>query len=133
MQINKKNARVLGIDYGRSKIGLALAEGSLAEPRKVIFVKSFEDAIKRIEKEIEIEKPEKVIVGISEGEMGKETGEFRKRLEKEINIPIEEFDETLTSEDAKRLSIEAGIGQKKRHEMEDAYAAAIMLQGYLDS
>lgn len=125
--------KILGIDYGRSKVGLALAEGKFAEPWKVIRVNSFEDAVGKIEKDVEIEKPDKVIVGISEGEMGIETGEFRKRLEKELSIPVETQDETLSSHDAQIMSREAGINRKKRHEMEDAYAAAIMLQNYLDS
>lgn len=124
--------RILGIDYGRSKVGLAIADGSLAEPLKVIRYKSVKDLVKRIEIEIEKEKIEKVVVGISEGEMAVETREFRKRLEKEIGIFVDEFDETLTSHDAQALSRDAGINRKKRREMEDAYAAAIMLQNYVD-
>ena len=125
--------KTLGIDYGRSKVGLALAEGPLAEPWKVIRESDKNLLINDIKKIIETEKIEKVVVGVSEGEMAAETRDFRKRLEKEINIPVEEFDETLTSQDAQNLSIEAGINRKKRREMEDAYAAAIILQNYLDS
>lgn len=125
--------KTLGIDYGRKKIGLALGMDSFSEPLKVIRVENFDDAILKIEKEIEIEKPDKIIVGISEGEMAEESKEFAKILEKEISVPVATFDETLSSKDAQRLSMEAGIKQKKRHEMEDAYAASIMLQNYLDS
>lgn len=119
--------KTLGIDYGRSKIGVAVGIGSFAEPLRVIRVDSFEDAIQKIRKEIEIEKPDKTVVGISEGEMGEESRKFAKELGAEI------FDETLTSKDAQKLSIEAGISRTKRHQMEDAYAATIMLQSYLDS
>jgi putative Holliday junction resolvase len=119
--------KTLGIDYGRSKIGLALGVGNFAEPLKVIHVNSFEDAVQKIEEEIEKEKPDKVIVGNSEGEMGEESKKFAGAL------GAITFDETLTSHDAQKLSIEAGVSQKKRHEMEDAYAASLMLQNYLDS
>jgi putative transcription antitermination factor YqgF len=119
--------KTLGIDYGRSKIGLAIGIGTVAEPLKVLHINSFKDAVQKLKKEIEQEKPDKVVVGISEGEMGKESKKFAEA------IGAETFDETLTSKDAQKLSIEAGVAQKKRHAMEDAYAASIMLQSYLDS
>jgi putative Holliday junction resolvase len=119
--------KTLGIDYGRSKIGVAIGIDSFAEPLKVIHVDSFEDAVSKVRKEIEIEKPNKVVVGISEGEMAEESKKFAEKL------GAETFDETLTSKDAQTLSIEAGISRTKRHQMEDAYAASLMLQNYLDS
>lgn len=112
--------KILGIDYGRKKMGLAIAESLFAEPWKV--VKPSE--LKII---LEQEKFDKIVVGISEGEMGGESKKFAEE------ITAETFDETLTSQDAQRLSREAGVSQKKRRDMEDAYAAAIMLQNYLDS
>ena len=125
--------RILGIDYGRAKIGLALGVSGFSEPLKVLRVKNFEDAVAQVKKEIESEKPEKVIVGISEGEMGKESRKFLSTINnQQSTIVFDSFDETLTSQDAQRMSREAGISQKRRHEMEDAYAASIMLQNYLD-
>jgi putative Holliday junction resolvase len=118
--------KILGIDYGRRKIGLAIGENGLSEPFKVVGVESFDDAITKIKKVIELEKAVEVVVGVSEGEMGEESRQFAESL------GANTFDETLTSQDAQRLSIEAGVGRKKRKGMEDAYAAAIMLQNYLD-
>lgn len=125
--------KTLGVDYGRSKVGLAIADGPLAEPLKVIRYKDIDELVKRIETEIEKESAEKIVVGISEGKMALESKKFSLSLRKKLNIAVETFDETLTSQDARRLSQEAGINRKKRKEMEDAYAAAIMLQNYLDS
>jgi putative Holliday junction resolvase len=119
--------KTLGIDYGRSKIGLAIAEGSFSEPWKVIRVSSFDDAVQKIKKEITTEKFDKTVVGVSEGDMGAESKKFAEEL------GAVTFDETLTSKDAQKLSIEAGINRKKRHKMEDAYAASLMLQNYIDS
>ncbi len=125
--------KILGIDYGRSKVGLALADGPLAEPLKVIRYKDGDLLINEIKKIIEKEEIEKVVVGVSEGEMGEESKNFALAISHlPLAISVETFDETLTSHDAQTLSIEAGIGRKKRKEMEDAYAAAIMLQNYLN-
>lgn len=125
--------KILGIDYGRSKVGLAISEGTLAEPWKVIRYKDSADLVRKIGIDIEKEKPEKIVVGVSENVMAEETKEFVKSIQPFIDSTIQLFDETLSSQDARRLSIEAGISRKKRHEMEDAYAATIMLQNYLDS
>lgn len=111
--------KILGIDYGRKKIGLAIAAGSLAEPWKVVKP----DILTRILKEGSFDK---IVVGISAGAMGEEQKEFAK------SIGAETFDETLTTKEAQRLSLEAGLSQKKRRDLEDAFAASLMLQSYLD-
>lgn len=118
--------KILGIDYGKSKIGLATCDGPISEPWKVIKVKSFDDAVIKIKSAINEASVDKVVVGVSEGEMGRESKKFAEE------IGAETSDETLSTQDAQRMSIEAGISRKKRHEMEDAYAAAVMLQNYLD-
>lgn len=119
--------KILGLDYGKNKVGVAFADGPLAEPIKVIRYSNLEDLIIKIKELTGQYAAEKIVVGISEGKMGKETDEFAKI------IGAETVDETLTTSDAQRLSREAGISQKKRHEMEDAYAATIILQNYLDN
>ncbi len=124
--------KILGIDYGRSKIGLATSEGSLADPIGVIRYTDTKILVDKLIKIIEENNIEKIIFGVSEGEMGKESKNFSLNFGKLVGIPVETFDETLSTQDAQRMSREAGIGQKKRHQMEDAYAAAVMLQNYLD-
>jgi putative transcription antitermination factor YqgF len=125
--------KTLGIDYGRSKIGLAIADGPLSEPLKVIRYKDTTMVAEQIKKIITENGIEKVVVGVSEGEMGRESKNFSINFGKMLDIPVETFDETLSTQEAQILSREAGIHQKKRHEMEDAYAATIMLQNYLDT
>ncbi len=114
-------------------MGLAIAEGPLAEPLRVIRYKDTEKLSGEIIKIIEKENIEKVVFGVSEGAMGEESKNFSINFGKMIEIPVETFDETLSTQDAQMLSREAGIHQKKRHQMEDAYAACVMLQNYLDS
>lgn len=118
--------KILGIDYGRKKVGLAIADGILAEPHKVLRVANFDDAVQKVKQVLQVLQVDRVVVGVSEGAMAEESKSFAEK------IGAETFDETLTSQDAQRLSIEAGISRKKRRGMEDAYAAALMLQNYLD-
>ncbi len=128
--------KVLGLDYGRSKIGLAVAEsGSLPYPLQVLKVKGALP-MGRLADLIKESGVEKVVVGVSEGRMKMETLAFVSRLKgylknRGIKVEIVTWDETLSTREAERLSIEAGIGRKKRKKMEDAYAAALILENYL--
>ncbi|MFV1917135.1 MAG: Holliday junction resolvase RuvX [Patescibacteria group bacterium] len=125
--------RILSIDFGRKKIGLAVSGGSLAEPLRVIRYKSKEELLGKVVEVVEVEKVEQVVMGISEGEMANETKSFAHKLGNKLKIPIFFQDETLTTKDAQELAIKAGIKRKKRRELEDAYSATLILQAYLDS
>lgn len=126
-------SKIVGIDYGKRRIGLALATSSIAEPYKVIKVKSVGEAIQKVEQVVQVEQVEQVVVGISEGEMANETKSFARKLGNKLKIPISFQDETLTTKEAQDLSQKAGIKRKKRRELEDAYSAALILQAFLDS
>lgn len=125
--------KILGVDYGRKKIGLALAESILAEPFMVLRFNNLREGLEKLTELIKREEIEKVVMGISEGEMKRETEEFSESLRKVISIPLEFANETLSTFEAQRKAIEAGIGQKKRKSSEDAFAASVMLQSFLDS
>lgn len=127
--------KILGIDYGRKKIGLAIGDtqSRFAEPFGVIRSESSGEAMGKVVQVVQVEKVEQVVLGISEGEMAKETRDFGKLLQEKLEIPIEFQDETLTTHEAQRLSIESGMKRKKRRAMEDAYSATLILQSYLDS
>ena len=125
--------KILGIDYGRKKIGLALAEGFLAYPFKVIRVKSESEAVKKLSEVLKVYAIEKVVIGVSEGEMGKETKDFGKKIGQLLKALVIFQDETLSTYEAQQRSKEAGMKRKKRKSQEDAYAATVMLQNYLDS
>ena len=124
--------RILGIDYGKVKIGVSLATSMLAEPLGVIRYKIPSEVFTKLEKIVEKESIEEVVIGISEGGMEEETREFARLLKAKLSLPVHFQDETLTTKDAQIRSIEANIKRKKRKELEDAYAATVMLQSYLD-
>ncbi len=125
--------RVLGIDYGLKKIGIAVSEKLLSQPLGVVRVRDVDDATVKVAQNAKTEKVDLIVIGISEGKMAKETKLFASKLKKKIKIPIKFQDETLSTQDSQALSIQAKISKKKRRSMEDAYAASIMLQSYLDS
>jgi putative Holliday junction resolvase len=124
---------LLGIDYGDSKIGLAISSGVVAAPLSVVRYKDQNELLRRLKKISEEERAEKLVVGISEKDSEQKARDFGEKLSKHLGLPVEFADETLSSKDAQMLSIEAGIKRKKRKNMEDAFAAALILQGYLDS
>ncbi|MDO8639212.1 MAG: Holliday junction resolvase RuvX [Candidatus Daviesbacteria bacterium] len=122
--------RYLGIDWGLKKIGLAISEGEIASPLKTIIVTSFEDAIAKVIGVIENEIADLIILGNPEGKMGEMVKKVANRLKSE-GFEIILSDETLSTHDAKKIMIEMGFGKKDRGE-DNAIAAAIILQRYLD-
>jgi putative Holliday junction resolvase len=123
--------KILGIDFGINKIGLATAEGILAEPYGIL--RNEKEIVKKVLQVLKVLQVDKIVIGVSEGKTAKKTKEFVKKLQKETEIPIELHDETLSTQEAQKLAIEAGLKRIKRKNLEDAFAATVMLQDYLDS
>jgi putative holliday junction resolvase len=121
----------LGIDYGKKKVGLAVSEGIGARPLGILSVSSLEDAVTKVLVVIRREAIDLVIIGVAEsGESRKMTERFIEAL-KRLNIDIVSVEETLSSFMADRAMREAGTKKSKRGE-NDAVAAAIILEDYLD-
>lgn len=126
-----KHMRSLGIDYGKRKMGLALSDGLLATPGKVIEIASLEDALTKVRQVIDQEKIEQVVVGVPEsGEALSITKKFISELKRFVRVI--EADETLSSQQAVELMTDLKI-KKKNRRREDAYAACLILQSYLDN
>ncbi|HWA52204.1 MAG TPA: Holliday junction resolvase RuvX [Patescibacteria group bacterium] len=123
---------IIAFDFGLKKVGVAIASLKLAEPLVVIRYETQEELFKKLKELIEKEKPETVVVGLSEGIMEEKSKEFGDKIFEVFNIPVRFSDETLSTQDAQNLSLAAGLKRKKRKEMEDAYAAAVMLQNFID-
>lgn len=122
--------KILGIDYGEAKIGLATSEGEIAEPLGMIEIRNWELGIGNICRK---EKVEKIVVGISEGKMAEKTREFGERLREITGLLVEFWEETLTSKEAVKKMIEAGKARRRRKTDEHAVAACLILQDYLDN
>jgi putative Holliday junction resolvase len=131
--------RMLGIDYGNKRIGLAVSDRNekLASCFLTLENKSLESSINKIRKIIAENNIEKVIIGIPVGFKGesrqaKKTREFAIELKKETNLPIIEINEIFTSKMAKKNLLNAGINSKEFKKNIDQEAARIILQDYLD-
>lgn len=121
--------KLLGIDFGLRKIGLALSDGLLVEPLTVI--KNNSRTIKKIKNSCQQYRVEKIVIGRPESGIVQAVDRFAKRLNQDINLSVEYEEETLTSKEALAKMIEVGRGKRFRRKMEDAVAAAIILQNYL--
>ncbi len=123
----------LGIDFGLSKVGLAYAAGPLAAPLRVIRYKKTIDLAREIGRIVLTDNISKIVIGLSDGEVGAASKEFGELLEKELGLPVVYADETLTTKDVQAMTIEAGMKRIKRRRMEDAFSATLILQNYLDN
>ncbi len=130
--------RVIGIDYGTKRFGLALSDTgrTLASPVAVLHG---EAALRReLDRLIETEEVDRVVVGLplnmdgSVGRKAKEVLAFRDRLARSLELPVDTYDERLTTVQAEDLLREAGFSFHQRAERIDKVAAQILLQSYLD-
>lgn len=122
--------KVLGVDFGLRKIGLAIAEEGLAQPLLVIENPAkFVERIANICQENEVGR---IVIGLPEGRIAEKVKEFASNLSLVVSLPIDFQDETLTTREAIVRMITVGKKRKKRRKEEDAFAAACILQEYLD-
>lgn len=123
--------KYLGVDWGLKRVGLASSEGELAAPLYELQINSLKDGIYRVNDIIKQQNFELVIIGKPEGQMGKMVEEAALALQKLITIPLVLSDETLSTQTAKKSMMGMGFKKKARRE-DNAVAAAIILQRYLD-
>ena len=133
--------RMLGVDYGDARIGVATCDELeiLATARDTIRSESMRKNIYAIAAIAKAENAERIVVGLplnmdgSEGARASKTRSFGKVLEKVSGIEVVYFDERLTSVEADERMDEANVRKSKRKGLVDRIAAAIILQSYLDS
>jgi putative holliday junction resolvase len=134
--------RILGIDYGDARIGLALSDemGWTAQALEVIHrTNSRDECLARIREIVESYQVEQIVLGFpknmngSIGPRGEITQEFAEKLRDELQIPVVLWDERLSTVAAERVLLEADISRKKRKGVIDKVAAQVILQTFLDS
>ena len=133
--------KILGIDYGEKRIGLALSDASniIAHGLRVLNRVTTGNWLEEIKTIVDENKIEKIVIGLpknmsgSIGEKGKEVLALVKLLEKVVNVPIVTWDERLTTVSAEKLLLQAELSRKKRKGILDKLSASIILQNYLDS
>jgi putative holliday junction resolvase len=146
-----KPGRILALDYGRARIGLAIAdlETALARPLGTLDRINRNEDMRRLRELVREHGVHQIVVGLplrldgTHGDMAEEASRFGQRVHKQLGLPVEMVDERLTSWEAERLleehqgrTIHATSGKKRKKENEktgvDAMAAALILKEYLD-
>lgn len=129
-----KTSHILGIDFGKAKIGLAVADSET----KIAFAHSTlendKNLLIRLFEIIQAENIEKVIIGIpsynNREDVEYESERFGKLLEKELDVEVEYQNEMFTTKIAHQNLIEKGVKHIKSQD--DQEAARIILQSWLD-
>jgi putative Holliday junction resolvase len=133
--------KILGLDIGEKRIGIAISDelGYSAQGMRVMNRSGLEDDLKAIKELIVVEQATEVVVGLpknmdgSLGESAQKVLSFAKRIEEFISIPVILWDERWTTAEATRLLLDADLSRAKRRKVVDKLAAVLILQGYLDS
>lgn len=133
--------RILAVDPGTKRIGLAISDptGTIANPLSVIEHVSRPEDAATIAQVADAKGAVKIIVGQSLDEHGQPTFEGRQAarlaaaIRGAINMPVELWDESFSTHDARAARIAMGMPRRKRRGHMDELAATVILQSYLDA
>lgn len=131
--------RYLGIDNGEKRVGLALSDPLkiIATPFRTLLVRNTNQVIRELDKIIDEQDVELIVVGNPLGMKGQQTAQTKRVMEfsdklRDIGYRVMLEDERLSSVSAKRVMIEQEIKTGYNKELIDQTAAAIILQQFLD-
>ena len=136
--------RILGLDYGSKTVGVAVSDplGLTAQRLDTIWRKQenkLRQTLARIKELVDEYQIEQIVLGYPKnmnntvGERAEKALEFKEMLEKRTGLPVIMWDERLTTVEADRTLMEAGVRRENRKQYLDGLAAVFILQGYLDS
>ncbi len=134
-------SRILGIDYGERRIGLAISDpmGIIAQPLTTLDTEKIKDVFFEVKNIVKEKNVKKVVVGLPKnmdgtiGEKGKKVLNFADDLSKELNLKIDLWDERLTSVESQKTLKQEKRKTKKDKQIVDKLSASLILQGYLES
>jgi putative holliday junction resolvase len=132
--------RTLSLDIGSKRTGVACSDeyNLIASPLAVVEAVGLTEWITRVLKVVEEEDPARIVVGLpldNEGEPGRDAANIRRYialLRERVKIPVIEWDERYTTAEAERVLLQADVSRKRRKQVIDKIAAAIILQSYLE-
>jgi len=133
--------RILALDHGTTRIGVAVSDPMkmIAQPLEMVPAEPFSSFLTRLKELIREQEVELILVGMprnmdgSYGEATARVREFVGVLRESVTVPLQTWDERLTSVLAERYLREGNVRGPKRREKVDKTAAALLLQSYLDS
>lgn len=132
--------RILGIDYGGARIGLAISDpsGLIAQGLPTLKVRSEPETFAALRALVEEREVDEIVIGLprnmddSLGPQAQKTMKFAESL-KTLGKPVHLVDERMTSERAHRVMVEAGFSWQKQRQHVDRMAAQFILQAFLDA
>lgn len=131
--------RILGIDHGDVRIGIAMSDETAFLASSLCVLDSTNAGLEQILALVAEHRIEKIVVGLPrnmDGSYGPATQKVRKfidKLKKKTDVPVVEWDERMSTVSAHNALREAGLDGKKRKGVVDKVAAQIILQNYLDA
>jgi len=134
-------ARILAVDYGEKRIGLAVSDelGITASPLMTLVRRSDEETVRQIAQLASKLKVTQIVVGLprrtdaQEGEMERKVKAFAEKLRQKVSVPVVLFDERFTTRIAEQVLLEADLSRRKRKQVRDRLAAVILLQSFLEA
>lgn len=132
--------RILGIDFGEKRIGLALSDplGFTAQGLETLERQNMKQVTAALVELVKKNEVGEIVIGLpvnmdgSRGFKADEILKFVPQLEAAAGVPVRTWDERLTSREASRLMIEEGLSRKKQRANSDRLAATLILQNYLE-
>jgi len=133
--------RILALDIGRRKIGIAISDtlGIIAQPFETLIRKEKKTDFERLKEIVRNMRVSKIVVGLplnmngTAGPKAKEAYNLVERLKEEIEVPVQLWDERLSTLEANRILLQADMSRRKRKRLDDKIAAQLILQSYLNS
>jgi len=138
----EERPRVMGLDYGERRIGVALSDplGLTAQPLATLDRTASLDAdLAALAALARDHAVTRIVIGLplgldgAHGERARVTEKFARRLERASGLPVESWDERLTSVQAERALLEADLSRRRRRQVIDRAAAMLILQSWLDA
>jgi putative Holliday junction resolvase len=146
--VKAPKTRIVGIDFGMARIGVAISDERkiIATPLCTVRTeRRTEDTIEKILEEIQKHVVankyviEAFVIGMplmmsgKKGHVADEVTHFVSLFQKQVSVPVVSWDERLTTVQAERSLLESNLTRKRRSAVVDTVAATIILQNYLDS
>jgi len=129
--------KVLAVDHGDSRTGLAISAGPIAVALPTVMMKGDGKDADRIAKAAKDAEAERIIVGLplnmdgTEGPRAKTAREFAEAIRTATPLPVEMWDERLSTAEGESRLRAAGLDRREMSKRKDAAAAIVILESYL--
>lgn len=133
--------RILGIDYGEKRVGVALSDplGFTAQGLQTIEPRGKKHLLQELKAVCEKNEVTEVVIGLpvnmdgSRGPKAKQVLDLAPEMERALGVPVRTWDERLSTSEVSRLMSESGTSAGRRKAAVDRLAATVILQNYLEA